>query len=70
MPRILKNKRILSLDLTKVIAGTKFRGEFEERMKRIVTEATQDDSIILFIDEIHTIIGAGGSEELWMHRIS
>ena len=62
MPRILKNKRILSLDLTKLIAGTKFRGEFEERMKRIVTEATQDDSIILFIDEIHTIIGAGGSE--------
>ena len=62
MPRILKNKRILSLDLTKVIAGTKFRGEFEERMKRIVTEATQDDSVILFIDEIHTIIGAGGSE--------
>lgn len=49
MPRILKNKRILSLDLTKVIAGTKFRGEFEERMKRIVTEATQDDSVILFI---------------------
>ena len=45
-----------------MIAGTKFRGEFEERMKRIVTEATQDDSIILFIDEIHTIIGAGGSE--------
>ena len=62
MPRILKNKRILSLDLTKVIAGTKFRGEFEERMKRIVTEATQDDSVILSIDEIHTIIGAGGSE--------
>ena len=62
MPRILKNKRILSLDLTKVIAGTKFRGEFEERMKRIVTEATQDDSVILFIDEIHTIVGAGGSE--------
>ena len=62
MPRILKNKRILSLDLTKVIAGTKFRGEFEERMKRIVTEATQDDFVILFIDEIHTIIGAGGSE--------
>ena len=62
MPRILKNKRILSLDLTKVIAGTKFRGEFEERMKRIVTEATQDDSIILFIDEVHTIVGAGGAE--------
>ena len=61
MPRILKNKRILSLDLTKVIAGTKFRGEFEERMKRIVTEATQDDSIILFIDEIHTIVGAGSA---------
>ncbi|MGN0418199.1 ATP-dependent Clp protease ATP-binding subunit [Anaerostipes faecalis] len=62
VPSLLKNKRILSLDLTRVIAGTKYRGEFEERMKRIVTEVTEDPSIILFIDEIHTMIGAGGSE--------
>ena len=62
MPVWLRNKRLLSLDLTKVIAGTKYRGEFEERMKRIITEVTEDDSVILFIDEIHTMIGAGGSE--------
>lgn len=62
MPIWLQDKRLLSLDLTKVIAGTKYRGEFEERMKQIITEATEDDSVILFIDEIHTMIGAGGSE--------
>lgn len=62
MPVWLRNKRLLSLDLTKVIAGTKYRGEFEERMKRIITEVTEDDTVILFIDEIHTMIGAGGSE--------
>lgn len=62
VPPMLQNKRILSLDLTKVIAGTKYRGEFEERMKHIVTEATEDPAVILFIDEIHTMIGAGGSE--------
>lgn len=62
MPVWLQNKRVLSLDLTKVIAGTKYRGEFEERMKRIIAEVTDDESVILFIDEIHTMIGAGGSE--------
>ena len=62
VPAVLKGKRLLSLDLTRVIAGTKYRGEFEERMKRIVTEATEDPAVILFIDEIHTMIGAGGSE--------
>lgn len=62
VPVPLKDKHLLSLDLTRVIAGTKYRGEFEERMKRIVTEVTEDPSVILFIDEIHTIIGAGGSE--------
>lgn len=62
VPVLLQNKRLLSLDLTKVIAGTKYRGEFEERMKRIVTEVTENPAVILFIDEIHTMIGAGGSE--------
>ena len=62
MPRILKNKRILSLDLTKVIAGTKFRGEFEERMKGLISEVESNGNIILFLDEIHTMIGAGGAE--------
>nr|WP_300325743.1 ATP-dependent Clp protease ATP-binding subunit [uncultured Anaerostipes sp.] len=62
VPSLLRGKRLLSLDLTRVIAGTKYRGEFEERMKRIVAEATEDPTVILFIDEIHTMIGAGGSE--------
>ena len=61
-PEKMLDKRVVVLDLSSMVAGSKYRGEFEERMKRIVTEATQDDSIILFIDEIHTIIGAGGSE--------
>lgn len=62
VPLNLKDKRLLSLDLTRVIAGTKYRGEFEERMKQIISEVTEDSSVILFIDEIHTMIGAGGSE--------
>ncbi|MGI6500790.1 MAG: ATP-dependent Clp protease ATP-binding subunit [Anaerostipes sp.] len=62
VPDTLKGKRLLSLDLTRVVAGTKYRGEFEERMKKIITEVEDDDSIILFIDEIHTMIGTGGSE--------
>lgn len=62
VPISLQKKHLLSLDLTKVIAGTKYRGEFEERMKRIIAEVTDDPSVILFIDEIHTMIGAGGSE--------
>lgn len=62
VPLNLRDKRVLSLDLTRVIAGTKYRGEFEERMKQIISEVTEDSSVILFIDEIHTMIGAGGSE--------
>ncbi|MCR5605528.1 MAG: ATP-dependent Clp protease ATP-binding subunit, partial [Treponema sp.] len=62
VPKGLLKKRILSLDLAALIAGTKYRGEFEERMKRIMKEIKEDKNIILFIDELHTIIGAGGPE--------
>lgn len=62
VPRGLLNKRILTLDMASVIAGTKFRGEFEERIKLIMKEIAEHKDIILFIDELHTIIGAGGSE--------
>ncbi len=62
VPRNLLKKRVLSLDLVGIVAGTKYRGEFEERMKRIMRELKEDGSIILFMDEIHTMIGAGGSE--------
>jgi ATP-dependent Clp protease ATP-binding subunit ClpC len=59
--RTLFNKRIISLNLTNIVAGTKYRGEFEERMKNIVDELKSNQDIIIFIDEIHTIIGAGGA---------
>ena len=59
--RTLFNKRIISLNLTNIVAGTKYRGEFEERMKNIVDELKLNQDIIIFIDEIHTIIGAGGA---------
>jgi ATP-dependent Clp protease ATP-binding subunit ClpC len=59
--RILFNKRIVSLDLASLVAGTKYRGQFEERMKALVNELEKNDDIILFIDEIHTIVGAGGA---------
>jgi ATP-dependent Clp protease ATP-binding subunit ClpC len=62
VPEILSGRRILSLDLGSVVAGTKYRGEFEERLKKIMKEITQAGNVILFIDEIHTIIGAGGAE--------
>lgn len=62
IPDTIKNKRVLSLDLSGVVAGSKYRGEFEERIKRIVSEVIQDGNILLFMDEIHTIIGAGGAE--------
>lgn len=61
VPRILFNKRIVTLDLTNLIAGTKYRGQFEERMKGIMDELEKNKDVILFIDEIHTIIGAGGA---------
>jgi len=59
--RILYNKRIISLDLASLVAGTKYRGQFEERMKAVMQEIEKNTEIILFIDEIHTIIGAGGA---------
>lgn len=62
VPEALKNKRILTLDMATMVAGTKYRGEFEERMKRLLTELEEVDDIILFIDEIHTLVGAGGAE--------
>ena len=62
VPNKLKNKRIISLDMASAVAGTKYRGEFEERMKKIIEEIEEHDEIILFIDEIHTLIGAGGAE--------
>ena len=62
IPDILKNKRLITLDLTGMVAGTKYRGDFEERIKAIIDEVTKSDDIILFIDEVHTIIGAGSAE--------
>jgi len=61
VPRLLHNKRILSLDLASIVAGTKYRGQFEERMKTIMVELENADNLILFIDELHTIVGAGGA---------
>ena len=62
VPISLKNKRIISLDMATTVAGTKYRGEFEERVRKILKEIEENDDIILFIDEIHTLVGAGGAE--------
>lgn len=62
VPRNLKNKRIISVDMASTVAGTKYRGEFEERIHKMLDELENNDNIILFIDEIHTIVGAGGAE--------
>lgn len=62
VPEILKDKRVISLDMGNLVAGTKYRGEFEDRLKKILEEITEAGDIILFIDELHTIVGAGGSE--------
>ena len=58
--RVLVNKRLISINMTTIVAGTKYRGEFEERMKNIVEELKNNDNVIVFIDELHTIVGAGG----------
>ena len=62
VPMSIKNKRIISLDMATTVAGTKYRGEFEERIRKILKEIEENDDIILFIDEIHTLVGAGGAE--------
>lgn len=62
VPEILKNKRVVTLDLASMVAGAKYRGEFEDRLKKVMEEVNKSKEVILFIDEIHTIIGAGGSE--------
>ena len=61
VPRILQNKRILSLDLAAIVAGTKYRGQFEERLKSVMMELEATDGLIIFIDELHTLVGAGGA---------
>ncbi|APF17614.1 ATP-dependent Clp protease ATP-binding subunit [Caldithrix abyssi] len=61
VPRVLHNKRIVALDMGSIVAGTKYRGQFEERMKAIMNELEKADDVILFIDELHTIVGAGGA---------
>ena len=62
VPEGMKDKRILTMDLAGMIAGSKYRGEFEERMKRLLQEVKSSGNVILFLDEVHTIIGAGGAE--------
>lgn len=61
VPRALMNKRVVSLDLGSMVAGTKYRGQFEERMKAVVQELEKNEDVILFIDELHTLVGAGGA---------
>jgi ATP-dependent Clp protease ATP-binding subunit ClpC len=62
IPETLKDKRVMTLDMGSVVAGTKYRGEFEDRLKKIMDEIRQAGNIVLFIDELHTLIGAGGAE--------
>ncbi len=62
VPTFLENKRILSLDLSLIVAGTKYRGQFEERLKKIMSELKENDQYIVFIDELHTLVGAGSAE--------
>ena len=62
VPEILRNRRLVVLDLAMMVAGTKYRGQFEERIKAVMTEVRRSKSVILFIDELHTLVGAGGAE--------
>ncbi|MBO4514052.1 MAG: ATP-dependent Clp protease ATP-binding subunit, partial [Lachnospiraceae bacterium] len=62
VPFTVQNKRVLTLDLSGMVAGSKYRGEFEERIKKVIKEVIDDGNVVLFLDEIHTLIGAGGAE--------
>ncbi len=62
IPQVLENKRVVNLDMASMVAGTKYRGQFEERLKALMVELQKNEDIIIFIDELHTIVGAGGSE--------
>ena len=62
VPDDMVNKRLMMLDMGSLVAGTKYRGEFEDRLKKIIDEIYKDGNVILFIDELHTLIGAGGAE--------
>ena len=62
VPSPLQNKRLVTLDLASMVAGSKYRGEFEERIKGVIREVEENQDVLLFIDELHTIIGAGGAE--------
>src|SRR5947208_1227931 len=62
VPELLKNKQIYTLDLAALVAGSKYRGEFEERLKKVMKEITQRGDIVLFIDELHNLVGAGAAE--------
>lgn len=66
VPDIIKDKKVLTLDLSGMVAGSKYRGEFEERIKRAIKEVTQSGNVLLFIDEIHTIIAQVGQRQHWM----
>ena len=62
VPQILENKRVVTLDMASIVAGTKYRGQFEDRLKSLMAEITKSDEVIIFIDELHSIVGAGGAE--------
>ena len=62
VPETIADRRVMTLDLSGMVAGSKYRGEFEERIKKVISEGTEDGNVLLFLDEIHTIIGAGGAE--------
>ena len=65
-PDTIANKRVMTLDLSGMVAGSKYRGEFKERIKKVIAEVIESRGNVLFIDEIHTIIGAGEQKVLWM----
>ena len=69
VPELLRGKRVVTLDLTGMVAGTKYRGDFEERIKNAIAEVSKAGDIILFIDEMHTLIGAGAAEGLSLIHI-